>query len=49
MTIPPEALLLLRILFAILIFFVSPYEIENSSFHVFEELCWNFEGDYIDV
>jgi hypothetical protein len=25
-------------------FFVFPYEIKNLSFHVCEELCWNFDG-----
>lgn len=37
MVIPPEDLFLLRIVLAILFFF--PYEIENCSFHVCEELC----------
>jgi hypothetical protein len=36
-----EVLLLLRIVFAILGFFVFPYEIENFSFLVCEELCQN--------
>ena len=44
MVIPPEVLLLLRIVFAILGFFVFPYEIKDCSFPVFEELCWNFDG-----
>ena len=29
-------------------FFVFPYEVENCSFHVCEELCWNFYGDCIE-
>ena len=29
--------------------FVFLYEIENCSLHVCEELCWNFDGDCIDV
>jgi len=28
--------------------FAFPDEFENSSFHVFEELCWEFDGDYIE-
>jgi hypothetical protein len=35
---PPEVLLLLRIVLAILGFFVFPYEVENCSFLVCEEL-----------
>ena len=27
------------------LFFASPDEFENCSFHVFEELCWDFDGD----
>jgi hypothetical protein len=48
--IPPAVLLLLRIGFAILFFFffAFPDEFENCSFHVFEELCWDFVGDYIE-
>jgi hypothetical protein len=26
-------------------FFVFLYDVENCSFHVCEELCWNFDGD----
>jgi hypothetical protein len=29
-------------------FFVYSDEVENCSFHVFEELCWNFDGDSIE-
>jgi hypothetical protein len=29
-------------------FFVFPYEVENFSFQVCEELCWNFDGDCIE-
>jgi hypothetical protein len=29
-------------------FFVFPFEIENCSFNVFENLCWNFDGDCVD-
>ena len=34
-------------------FFYSKYfaflaEFENFSFHVFEELCWDFDGDCIE-
>jgi hypothetical protein len=28
--------------------FVFPYEVENCSFHVCEELIWNFDGDCIE-
>jgi hypothetical protein len=50
MVICPEVLLLLKIVFTILGFiclfvFVFPYDIENFSFHVCEELCWNLDGD----
>lgn len=48
MVIPPAALLLLRIVFTILGFFSFPEELENCSFYVFEELCWDFDGDYIE-
>ena len=30
------------------VFFTFPDEFVNSSFHVFEELCWNFDGDCIE-
>ena len=46
MVIPLEVLLLLRIVFTIWIYFQD--KIENYSFHVFEELCWNFNKDYIE-
>jgi hypothetical protein len=47
MVIPPAVLLLLRIVFAILTFFTFPDEFENCAFCVFEELCWDFDGDCI--
>ena len=28
--------------------FAFPDEFENYSFHVFEELCWDFDGDCIE-
>jgi hypothetical protein len=31
------------------VIFVFPHEIENCSFHVFEELCWDFEGIAFNV
>jgi hypothetical protein len=44
--IPPAALLLLRIVFVILVFFFPfPDEFENYFFHVVEELCWTFDRD----
>ena len=30
------------------IFLFFPYEIENWSFHAFEESCWDFDGDCIE-
>jgi hypothetical protein len=48
MVIPPAVLLLLRIVFAILNYFAFPGELENCSFHIFEELCWDFDGDCIE-
>jgi hypothetical protein len=48
MVIPPEVLSLLRIVLAILFLFVFPYEVENCSFHVCKELCWNFDEDHIE-
>jgi hypothetical protein len=47
MVIPPEVLLSLRRVFAILGFFVLPDEFANCSFQLCEELSWNFDGDYI--
>jgi hypothetical protein len=29
-------------------FFVFPYEIENISFKICEELCWNFDTNCIE-
>jgi hypothetical protein len=29
-------------------FFAFPGEFENCSFHVFEKLCWDFDGDCIE-
>ena len=43
---PPEVPLLYRIVLAILIFF--PYDVEYCSFEVSEELCWDFDGAYIE-
>jgi hypothetical protein len=48
MVIPPTVLLLLKIVFTILGFFAFPGEFKNCSFHLFEELCWDFHGDYIE-
>ena len=44
MVFPPEIILLLRIVFAIMVFFAFPDEFEDCSLHVFEELCWKFDG-----
>jgi hypothetical protein len=53
MVIPPAVLLLLRIVSAILFFFfffffAFPDEFENYSLLFFEELCWDFVGDFIE-
>jgi hypothetical protein len=48
MLIPPEVLLLLRRVFAILGFFIFPDEFANCPFYLSEELSWNFDGDCID-
>jgi hypothetical protein len=48
MVIPPAVLLLLTIVFPIQEGFTFPDEFENYSFNVFEELCWDFDGDYIE-
>ena len=47
MVIPSAVLLLLSIVFAI-VGIAFPGEFENCSFYVFEELCWDFDGDYIE-
>ena len=46
--IPPEVLLLLRIVFAILGFFVISDEFADCTFKFVEELSWNFDGDCIE-
>ena len=48
MVISKEILLLLRVLFAILGFFVILDEFENCPFVIYEELSWNFDGDCIE-
>ena len=48
MVIPPEVLLLLRIVFAILGFFVIPYEFADCSFKLYKESSCNFDGDCIE-
>lgn len=30
------------------VFLVIPYVVENCPLKVFEELCWNFDGDHIE-
>jgi hypothetical protein len=46
--IPPEFLLLLRIVFHYTGVFVAPNELEDCSFCFCEELIWNFGGDCIE-
>jgi hypothetical protein len=48
MVIPPEVLLSLRRVFAILGFFIIPDEFANCPFYFNEELSWNFDGDCIE-
>jgi hypothetical protein len=48
MMIPPEFLLWLRTVLAIMGFFVIPNEIENCSFYLCEELSRDFDGDCIE-
>jgi hypothetical protein len=48
MVITPEVLLLLRIVFPILGFFIIPNEFANCSFSLYEELSWNFDGGCIE-
>jgi hypothetical protein len=48
MVITLEVFLLLKIVFPILSFLVFPYEIKTCYFHVFEESCWNFDGNCIE-
>jgi hypothetical protein len=48
MVIPPEVLLLLRIVFALLDFFIFPDKFVNCLFYLSEELSWNFDGDCIE-
>ena len=46
---PPEVLLLHRIVLAILdFFFAFPNEVEYCSFEVLEEFCWDFAGHCIE-
>jgi hypothetical protein len=39
MVIPPEVILLLRIVFAFLGLLFFPEELEKCTFHIFKELC----------
>jgi hypothetical protein len=58
MVIPPEILLSLRRVFAILVlllllllfffFFVTPDDFANCPFYFVEELSWNFDKDCIE-
>ena len=43
---PLEVSLLYRTVLVILDFF--SYEVEYCSFKVYEELCWDFDGDCIE-
>ena len=45
MVIPPDVLLLSRIVLAILFLFSSPCEVEYCPFNACKELCWNFDVD----
>jgi hypothetical protein len=48
MVIPPEVLLLLRIVFTILSFLFFADEFANCPFYLSEELSWNFDVDCIE-
>jgi hypothetical protein len=48
MVFPPEVLLLLGIVFAVLDCFIIPDEFANSPFYLSEEWIWNFDGDCIE-
>ena len=45
MVIQMEVLLLLRVDLATIFF---PYDVKNCSFHISEELYWNFDEDCIE-
>jgi hypothetical protein len=47
MMIPPKGFLLLRIVFTMLAFFVTPNEFQNCSFKLYKYLSWNFDVDCI--
>jgi len=47
MVVPQEVLLLLRILFAILIFLLFQMNLQIALFN-YEELSWYFDGDWIE-
>ena len=44
----PSCSLIVKNCFCYSGFFAFPDEFENCSFHVFEELCWDFDGDSIE-
>jgi hypothetical protein len=46
--IPPEVILLLRIVFAILGFFIFPDEFADYPIYLSEELNWNSDRDCIE-
>jgi hypothetical protein len=48
MVIPPTVLLLFRIVFSYPGLFVILYEAEICTFNFCKELCWYFDGDYIE-
>jgi hypothetical protein len=48
MAIPPEVILLYRIVSAILFFFFFLYEVEYCSFKICKKLCWNFDGNCLE-
>jgi hypothetical protein len=45
MVIPPEVLLLLRIVSSYPRIFIFPDEYANCPFYLSEELSWDFDGD----
>jgi len=47
MVISPEVCFIVQNCFGYPGSFVIPYEVENCSFYLCEELSWNFDGDCI--
>ena len=48
MVMPLEVPLWFRNFFLLSWVFVFPYEVDYSFFKVCEELCWDFDNDYLE-